>query len=125
MKINKLNNQTFYDFASVVLGVNVELYKEVLQITRTENSVKLKLYLGGEIEDVRKFLFQDTKCIFANNAHGESKKDISYNWLMYLLEYVDELSEEDKQAIVDEYNLSLEKDIESYSSKKRQQLISL
>ena len=125
MRINKLSDKVFYDFASAVIGINVELYREVLQMSKTDKGVKLKLYLGGEKEDERKFLFQDTRCVYVNNAQGEPKKDISYNWIMYLLQYVDELEERDKVAIVDEYNNNLEKEINNYASQKREQLISL
>jgi exonuclease III len=125
MRINKLSDKVFYDFASAVIGINVELYRGVLQMSKTDKGVKLKLNLGGEKEDERKFLFQDTRCVYVNNAQGEPKKDISYNWIMYLLQYVDELEERDKVAIVDEYNNNLEKEINNYASQKREQLISL
>jgi len=123
MKINKLNDQTFYDFASDVIGVDILLYKEVMQMKRTEKGVKLKVYLGGENEDQRKFYFTDTKCIFVNNALDVSEHNLSYDWIQYILDCADELSEEDKQEIVDEYNTNLEQDITNYATQKREQLI--
>lgn len=125
MKINKLDDEVFFDFASGVIGVNVELYKADLQMTRSDKGVKLKLYLGGEKEDERKLLFQDAKCVYVNQAHGESKKDVTYCWVNYLLHEVDELSDGDKQEIVNSYNNNLENEIKNYTSEKREQLIKL
>ena len=64
MKINKLNNKFFVDFASYMLDVDVSLYESDLEIKRNENNIKLRVYLGGEMEDGRKFVFKDDKCIF-------------------------------------------------------------
>ena len=54
MKINNLSDDVFFDFASGIVGVDVELYKSDLQMSKTEKGVKLKFYLGGEVEDERK-----------------------------------------------------------------------
>ena len=123
MKLNKLNDEVFYDFASQTIGVNVRLYKDVLTLIKTEKGVKLTIFLGGEQEDKRKVFFQDSKCIFVNYSHSRSEKDVSYNWVNYLLDNVNDLTDDEKDAIVDEYNSNLEKEIESYASQKRQNLI--
>lgn len=125
MKINKLNNEFFYDFASWVLGVDVELYKHDLILERANDKIKLKVFLGGEMEDGRKLLFKDEKCVFKHcGCFNCESKDISVQWIKYLLEYADELTDEDKQEIVDKYNENIEKDINNYASKRRQSLIS-
>ena len=123
MKINTLNDSVFCDFASAVIGDDVLLYNHDLEITRCEKGVKVKVFLGGEMDDYRKVLFQDGRCMYANAASNDGVQDLSYEWVRYLLENVDQLTEEDKQVIVDVYNKNIEKDIEKYAQAKRQYLI--
>ncbi|MBO5954575.1 MAG: hypothetical protein J6Q13_01245 [Clostridia bacterium] len=125
MRINKLNDNMFYNFASKMIGVDVRLYKDYIQMKRTDKGVKIKMYVGGELEDQRKILFQDTKCLFKNYALRQDAQDVSYDWVQFVLEYADELTEDEKEEIVDEYNQNLENEIENYASKKRQNLISI
>jgi len=124
MKINKLDNDFFCDFASYILGVDVKLYKTDLEIKRNENNIKLRVYLGGEMEDGRKFVFKDDKCVFKNSSlFNDGVRDISYEWVKYILEYADEFSEEDRMEIVDEYNENIENEIKDYALRKRESLI--
>ena len=124
MKINKLNNKFFVNFASYMLNVDVSLYESDLEIKRNENNIKLRVYLGGEMEDGRKFVFKDDKCIFKNAALlSETVRDVSYEWVNYLLENADELSEEDRKEIVDDYNENIENEIKDYTLRKREALI--
>ena len=123
MRIDKLNDDIFYDFASEVIGANIRLYQSDFQMIRSEKGVKIRVFLGGENEDQRRFYFQDSKCVFINYSHGTQEKDLSYDWILYMLECADELTEEDKDEIIDEYNTNLEKEIENYANKKRQHLI--
>jgi len=125
MKINKLNNNKFYEFASNMMGVDVTLYKDVLELQKVEKGVKLKLYLGGEREDERCLYFKDTKCVYVNNAISSAKQDVSYEWIMYVLENAEELTDEEKAMIVEDYNNNLENEIKNYASQKREQLICL
>ena len=125
MIINKLNDNFFFDFASSVLGENVSLYKQDLHIERNEDKVKLEVFLGGEMEDGRKLLFKDFKCVFKHcGCLNQNSTDLSYEWVSYLLDYADELTDEDKQELVDKYNENIEKDINNYASQRRQSLIS-
>ena len=123
MKINKLNDSTFYNFASKLIGTDVRLYQESLELKRTGKGVKLKMYLGGESEDQRKCFFQDFKCVFVNYLHGDTKQDVSYDWICFILENADELSAEDKQSIVDAYNEHIEQEINNFATQRREQLI--
>jgi len=123
MKINKLNDDFFLGFISQKLGVDVMLYKHDLQLVRTEKAVKVKFYLGGEIDDERKFAFKDEKCVFVSNLHNQPAQDISYEWVLYVLENAFELSEEERKELVDEYNKSIEAEIDDYVSRKREFLI--
>lgn len=123
MKISKLNDDFFLDFISQKLGVDVRLYKHDLHIVRTEISIKIKFYLGGEIDDERKFSFKDEKCFFMSNLHNQPKEDISYEWVSYMLENADEFSETERKEIVDAYNRNIEKDISEYVSQKRETMI--
>ena len=125
MKINKLNNNKFYEFASGMIGIDVTLYKDVLVMQKVEKGVKLKVYLGGEKEDERCFYFKDTKCYYVNNAISAAKQDVSYAWIVYVLENAEELTDEEKESIVEEYNNNLENEIKNYTSQKREQLINL
>ncbi len=123
MKINKLNDSVFCDFASAVIGDDVTLYNHDLQIKRDEIGVKIRVFLGGEMDDYRKVLFQDGRCMYANAALNNGIQDLSYKWVQYILENVNELTEEEKQEIVDIYNGNIEKDIEKYAQAKREYLI--
>ena len=123
MKINKLNDDFFLDFISQKLELNVRLYKHDLQITRTESAIKVKFYMGGESEDERRFAFKDEKCIFTSNLHNQPPQDISYEWVTYVLEYADELTEPERKEIVEAYNRNIELDINRYVSQKREAMI--
>ena len=125
MRINKLNEDIFYDFASELIGVDVRLYQSDLQMKRSEKGVKIRLFLGGEIEDQRKILFQDTKCFYKNYALRQDAQDISYDWVQYLIECAGELTEDEKDEIIDEYNANIEKEIENYTTQKRQNMINV
>jgi len=125
MIIDKLNDSKFYGFASQMLGINILLYRDVLELKRSEKGVKIKMYLGGEKEDERKFYFQDSKCVFVNNSLANAKQDVTYDWLAYILECAEELSSQEKQVLVDNYNNNLEEEIRNYASQKREQLISI
>lgn len=123
MKIEKLNDNMFYNFASQMIGVDVRLYKDDLFMKKSERGVKVTVFLGGEQDDKRKIFFQDTKCVFVNYSLTRSERDVSYNWVNYVLDNAEELTDDEKDEIVDEYNTNLEKEIESYASRKRQSLI--
>ena len=123
MKINKLNNKFFCDFASKILGIDVCLYKEDMQIIRTEKSVKMKIYLGGESEDERSFFFKDDKCVFIDYSIKAQSNDLSFDWVSYVLENVDELTNEEKMEIMNQYNANIEEEIENYASQTRESLI--
>lgn len=124
MIVNKLNNSTFYDFASEIMGHDITLYKESLTVVKSEKGVKIKLYLGGEREDERKFFFQDIKCFYFNYASQDKEQDISYDWVNYVLNNADELTDDEKDELVDAYNNNIEEEIENYASQKRQNAIS-
>lgn len=123
MKITKLNDEFFYDFASEALGLDVGLYRHDLELLRSDKVIKLKLYLGGESEDCRKFLFRDEKCVFRNCSHNQQDRDISYDWVKYVVKYANELSNADKQEIVNKYNNNIEHDIKQYAEQRRGSLI--
>ena len=123
MKINKLNNDVFYKFASKQLGVDVELYLHDLTIKRTDRGVKMCVYLGGEIEDGYKFDFRDTMCAYTNLGFKAVIQDVSREWVKHVLVYAEELSDAEKEGIVEEYNKNIEKDIQNYVINKRQGLI--
>ncbi len=124
MKINKLNDEFFFEFASYILGVDVKFYKHDSKIKRDENCIKFKFYLGGEMEDGRKFLFKDDKCVFkSSEAIYAESQDLSYQWVQFLLANAVELTEQDRLEIVDSYNNNIEKEIRDYTSKKREALI--
>ena len=123
MIIDKLNKNVFYNFVSEKLGIDVINYEYDMHMQRNENSIQLKLYLGGEMEDERDFLFKDSRCIFRSlNLHLNSQ-DLSYDWVNFLVANADELTEEEKQIIVNKYNRYIEKDIANYANQKRQLLI--
>ena len=124
MKINKLSDEFFFDFASCMLGIDITLYKHDLEIKRNENSVKLKFFLGGEMEDGRKFLFKDDKCVFKNASavYGESQ-DISFQWVQFIMENAEDLTEGEVKEIVDSYNNNIENEINDFASRKRETLI--
>ena len=123
MKISKLNDGFFYNFVSEVLGFEVSLYRHDLELFKTDKVVKLKLFLGGESDDCRKFLFRDERCVFKNCSHNEQDRDISYDWVRYVVKYANELSNEEKQEIVNKYNNNIEHDIKQYAEQRRGSMI--
>ena len=124
MKINKLNDNFFFNFASEILGVDVLTYGSDIEIKRNENNVKLMVLWGGEMEDERKFIFKDDKCIFKNLAyHADSARDISYEWVQYILDNAEGLTNEEIREIVDDYNENIENEIKDYTVRRREALI--
>ena len=124
MIIDKLNNEIFYDYASLKTGINVRLFRHDLTLTKKTNNIELFVYIGGESGDARKFIFGDDVCLYANASNGTTK-DISYDWLNYVIKNNDELSDKDIERLVTRYNLRIENDIAEFAKKKRARLIVL
>lgn len=125
MKVNKLDNEIFYDFASQLIGIDVKLFKHDLELKRTEQGLKLKVYLGGEREDLRECFFQDCRCVYKNYVHGSTKQDVSYDWVCFVIANADELTAKEKKELVDAYNANLEDEIQHYAKQKREHLINM
>ena len=124
MIINKLNDNFFFDFASCILGEDVSLYKQDLFIERNEDKVKLKVFLGGEMEDGRTFQFKDNKCVFKHcGCLNQNATNLSYEWVSYLLECSEDLNDLEKQQIVEAYNKEIQKNIHDYALKQQEKLI--
>ena len=122
MIINKLENKAFKEFATKIIGVDINLYKEDLRIIRSDNHINLQVYLGGEADDGRSLEFRDFTCFYANNAHGRSNQEISRVWVKFLMNR-DELTDEEKAYIVQSYNNRIQSRIEKYASEMLEQQI--
>ena len=62
MKILELADEVFYGFASSKVKFNPEIHE--YEMTRSSDGVRLKIYFGGEVEDIRIFNFKDFECLF-------------------------------------------------------------
>ena len=123
MKINKFDDDVFFDFASRKIGINVKLFNNDMEFKRSDKGVKLHFYIGGESADSREFLFTDSSCVFIEgNFNG--KRSLSREWVMYLAEEVCD-SEEEAKYYIDAYNRRLESKIAQYAKEKRDMMISL
>ena len=124
MKINKLNDEFFLDFASYIMGYEVRYHMTDMTFARNENSVKMKFYVGGEFEDGRSFLFQDTNCLFKDYSHYDQRiENLGYKWMKYIIEYADEITDKEKEELVNDYNNSIEYEIQDYAARRREALI--
>ena len=124
MKIDKLSNDEFYEFASNITKVDVRLYRHALSITHKADRVEVMVYFGGEASDGRKFIFKDDTCYYTSGETRETK-DLSFEWVNQLIEEENELTEEDINHIVEKYNLKIKKKIEDYSLEMQESLINL
>lgn len=116
MKINELNDEVFYDFASRKMGMSVSLFKSDLRFKKTENRVSITFYIGGEAADERKFIFKDDVCEYCEGTHG-NVEDMSRQWVSYLANEVCE-SDEEANYFIDKYNAKIDARINNYAKQQ-------
>ena len=86
MKILKLKDEVFYYFASKKINFNPEI--DEYELIRNTDGVCLKIYYGGEVEDVRMFYFKDYECRFLNGRLQEVEK-CNAMWVKFVVRYTD------------------------------------
>ena len=116
MKIEELDNEVFYNFATMQSGEDVSLYKADLVFEKTDSFVKLRFYIGGESDDERKFIFTDDTCKF-HNGHTQTTIDLSRDWIEYLAYDIYECDEE-ANYFVSKYNSKIDSQIKLYAQQQ-------
>ena len=86
MKILELADEVFYGFASNKVKFKPEIHEH--EMVRNSDGVRLKIYFGGEVEDIRTFNFKDFECLFFD---GRFHKVVELNseWARHLVRQTD------------------------------------
>ena len=82
MKISNLEDQVFYGFVSKKIKFNPDIHEH--EFIRGTDSIRLRIYLGGENEDVRAFNFKDYECAFLDGRLHKVTKPTA-EWVKYLV----------------------------------------
>ena len=86
MKILNLNDEVFYGFACQKIHFDPIIHEH--ELIKSNDGVSLKIYYGGEVEDVRTFSFKDYECSFFNGRSQEVEKCNS-SWVKFVVLHTD------------------------------------
>lgn len=106
MRITNLEDEVFYGFANKKINFNPDIHEH--EFIKGTDRVCLKIYLGGEIEDIRTFNFKDYECGYLDGRLHKSVR-IDADWVKYLVKNT-ELGEDKKY--IDGWNLKVQEKID-------------